>query len=195
MTTTAGSAEDVAYVVSLLPEIELIAEAALRAQVAEIWVECWHESSWERIEDAPKNPTLSGRRRPLVDHVRAVAQEAVAVADIVEARHGVVADRDTLLAAALLHDVSKLVEYRREDGGSGATSSFGELVQHAVYGAHKAIERGLSDELVHAIVSHTRRSGVAPRTLEAVILHYVDYLDTDVLLLDCGQRLDLQQRW
>jgi hypothetical protein len=48
---------------------------------------------------------------------------------------------------------------------------------------------------VHAIVSHTRRSGVAPRTLEAVILHYVDYLDTDVLLLDCGQELDVQQRW
>jgi putative nucleotidyltransferase with HDIG domain len=195
LTITATSAEDVAYVVSLLPEIELIADAELRAHVAEIWVECWRESSWERIEDAPKNPTLSGRPRPLVEHVRAVTQEAVAAADIVEARHDVVANRDTLVAAALLHDVSKLVEYRRDDTGGGASSSFGKLVQHAVYGAHKAIVRGLSDEIVHAIVSHTRRSGVAPRTLEAVILHYVDYLDTDVLLLDCGQELDVQQRW
>jgi putative nucleotidyltransferase with HDIG domain len=195
VTSAAATAEDVAYVVSLLPELELIADAELRARVAEIWVECWHESSWERIEDAPKNPALSGRPRPLVDHVRAVTQEALAAADIVEARHDVVADRDTLLAAALLHDVSKLVEHRSDVTGAAMTSPFGELVQHAVYGAHKALERGLADEIVHAIVSHTRCSGVAPRTLEAVILHYVDYLDTDVLLLDAGQKPSLQQRW
>jgi putative nucleotidyltransferase with HDIG domain len=195
LTVVAHSAEDVAYVSSLLPEIDLITDGELRADVAAIWIECWHESSWERIEDAPKNPGLSRSDRPLYEHVRAVTQEAIAAADVVEARHGVVADRDTLLAAALLHDVSKLVEYRLDESGDAGSSPFGKLVQHAVYAAHKAIEKGLPDEIVHAIVSHTRRSRVPPRTLEALILHYVDYLDTDVLLLAAGQQLDLHKRW
>lgn len=195
MTVVEHSTEDVAYIISVLPEIELISDDELRARVVGIWIECWRESSWERIEDAPKNPALSRTARPLHEHVRAVTQEAIAVADVIEARHGVVADRDTLLAAALLHDVSKLVEYELDASGEATNSSLGTLVQHAAYAAHKAIEKDLPNEILHAILSHTRQSRLPPRTLEALILHYVDYLDTDVLLLGTGHQLDLHKHW
>ena len=195
MTRGSPSAEDDAYVRSVFPEIEQISDTELRARVIEIWIECWHESSWPQIEDAPKNPASLGVGRPLHAHVRAVTQEALAAAEIVEARHGIVADRDTLLAGALLHDVSKLVEY--EPGGvrGAGKSPRGKLIQHAVYGAHKAWEKELPEEVVHIIVSHTRNSRVPPRTLEALIIHYVDYLDTDALLFEAGEPLDLAQRW
>jgi putative nucleotidyltransferase with HDIG domain len=194
VTQTLHSAEDLEYVSALFPEIEQISDPDLRARVIEIWIECWHESSWARIEDAPKNPNLGTERR-LHEHVRAVTQEAVATAQIVEERHGIAVDRDTLLAAALLHDVSKLVEYQPEPSGGAGKSPLGRLAQHAVYGAHKAWEKGLSEEIIHIIITHTHNSGVPPRTLEGVIVHYVDYLDTDALLFDAGGKLDLHKRW
>lgn len=192
---SARSAEDVAYVTSVFPEVEDISDARLREQVIDIWVECWRESAWERIEDAPKNPNNLGSERRLHQHVRGVTQEAVATAEIVENLHGIAADRDTLLAAALLHDVSKLVEYQPDGAGSAETSPLGKLIQHAAYAAHKAWEKGVPDEVVHVIISHTRNSNKPPRTLEGLIVHYVDYLDTDALLFDAGAKLDLHKHW
>lgn len=189
------SAEDVAYVTSLLPEIESISDARLRQAVIEIWIECWRESDWERIEDAPKNPSNLGPERRLYQHVRGVTQQALATADIVQSLHGIVADRDVMLAAGLLHDVSKLVEYQPDGAGGARTSEFGKLIQHAAYGAHKAWEKGVPDEVVHIIISHTRNSNKPPRTLEGLIVHYVDYLDTDALLFDAGAKLDLHKHW
>ena len=194
MTQAVHSAEDVEYVSALFPEVELISDPELRARVIEIWIECWHESSWAHIEDAPKNPDL-GMGRPLHQHVRAVTQQAVATADIVRERHGIAADGDTLLAASLLHDVSKLVEYQSDGSGGTEKSRLGKLSQHGVYGAHKAWEKGLPEEIIHIIISHTHNSNVPPRTLEGVIVHYVDYLDTDALLFDAGGKLDLHKRW
>jgi putative nucleotidyltransferase with HDIG domain len=194
MTQTVHSAEDVDYIRALFPEVEQISDSELRAHVIEIWIECWHESSWARIEDAPKNPNL-GMGRRLHEHVRAVTQEAIATAAIVEERHGIQTDRDTLLAAGLLHDVSKLVEYQADGSGGAEKSPLGKLSQHGVYGAHKAWEKGVPDEVVHIIISHTHNSNVPPRTLEGVIIHYVDYLDTDALLFAEGGKLDLHKRW
>jgi putative nucleotidyltransferase with HDIG domain len=189
------SAEDIGYVTSVFPEIGDIADARLRDQVATIWIECWRESNWERIEDAPKNPANLGPERRLYQHVRGVTQQAVATAAIVESLHGITTDRDTLLAAGLLHDVSKLVEYQPDGAGGAETSAMGKLIQHAAYGAHKAWEKGVPDEIVHVIISHTRNSNKPPRTLEGLIVHYVDYLDTDALLFDAGAKLDLHKHW
>ena len=186
--------DDNAYITSLLPEIEDISDARLRGQVAAIWVECWRESRWERIEDVPKHPNL-GMGRGLIDHVRSVTQQALAAAEIVQARHGIAADRDTLLAAGLLHDVSKLIEYEPDGNGGARTTTHGELIQHAAYAAHKAWEHGLSEEIVHLILSHTPASNKPPQTLEGLILHYVDFLDTDALLFDAGAGLELHEHW
>jgi putative nucleotidyltransferase with HDIG domain len=180
------SRTDAEYVASLFPELEQISDPSLREKVVDIWVEVWHESSWEKIEDAPKNPANLPDNRSLVDHTRAVTLEALAAAKVLEEVHHISLDHDTIVAASLLHDVSKLVEYERGDDGA-RTSQTGRLIQHAVYGAHKAWTRDLPEEIVHIIVSHTQNSRKAPRTLECAVVHYVDYLDTDALLFDAGE--------
>jgi putative nucleotidyltransferase with HDIG domain len=177
--------EDTVYIRRLFPEIELIKDISLAQRVIEIWAETWHASEWVRIEDAPKNPSTLPANRTLVAHVRAVTQQTLAVAKIVKEIHDINVDTDVLLVGSLLHDVSKLLEY---GPGKGPTR-IRDLIQHGVYGAHKAMEKDLPIEVVHMIISHTMSSKKAPATLECVILHYVDYADSDALLWASNQPL------
>lgn len=186
----APTADDLAYVGRVFPELGQIADAELRDEVAGIWAEVWRESAWERIEDAPKNPNVPGQK--LYSHIRSVTLQAVATAEIMKEIHGKDFDRDVLVAGGLLHDVSKLVEYEPKDGGA-AKSHRGKLIQHAVYAAHKGWEHGLPEEVVHILVSHTHSSAVRPITWECVVIHYVDYLDSDALLQMAGKPLLLQR--
>lgn len=179
---------DRAYVQGLFPEVNGISDPELRGKVVDIWVETWRRSGWERIEDVPKNPETVGLRRNLVSHVRAVTAGALGIARAVGEFHGLRVNTDLLIAGCLLHDVSKLLEYEPRGEGAGK-SALGRLIQHAVYGVHMAIKYGLPLELAHIINSHTAESRLAPRTLEAVIIYYADYADSDVLLLEAGRPL------
>lgn len=184
---------DLEYVASVFPEVDEIESRDIRKKVLEIWVDIWQESGWERIEDAPKNPS-NVLERPLYVHIRSVTKQAVATAEIVRELHGIDYDRDVLVAAGLLHDVSKMIEYQPGEGGKKASSSKrGQLIQHAVYGAHKAWEKGMPDEIVHIIISHTHSSNKKPSTWESVVIHYVDYLDSDALLWEAGGKLLLSR--
>jgi len=100
-------------------------------------------------------------------------------------------DRDSLLTAAILHDVGKTRAYT-----AGPILDFtdeGKLIDHVVEGAlmvQKAIDsiegfpRTLRNRLVHAILAHhgalERGSPVVPKTLEAVALHHADWLDGSI---------------
>jgi hypothetical protein len=177
---------------ALLPEIAAIGDPVLAGAVVDIWLEFWEQSAWERLEDVPKNPK-SLADRPLLAHVRAVTQQAIAVGRIVQAQHGIAVDMDLLTAAALLHDVSKLREYAPEAGTPGVATRYGTLIQHGIGTAASVLHRGLPLDLAHLIITHTEASALPPRTIEAVILHYVDYADSDVLLMAEGQPLLLHR--
>jgi putative nucleotidyltransferase with HDIG domain len=127
----------------------------------------------------------------LVTHARTVAQLSLANAEVLERLHGIHYDRDALLVIALLHDVSKLVEYVDDQDGGAEKGEFGELIQHGVYGAFLMWQHALPLEWVHAVISHTPSSRVLPKTQEALIVRYVDFLDTDAMLLDIGDPLHL----
>lgn len=179
---------DRAYVRDLFPELVEISDRRLADKVVEIWAETWKASSWERIEDAPKNPETVHARHKLVPHTRAVTVQGIAMARAIQEFHDLPVNLDFVIAGCNLHDVSKLVEYEPRGAESGK-SKFGGMVQHAVYGVHKAFEHGLPLELVHIIGSHTIQSRMAPKTTEAIIVYYADYADSDALMLEAGQRL------
>jgi hypothetical protein len=160
----------------------LIADVQLADTVVDIWVEFWNTSEWERLEDVPKNPKSLGGR-PLLAHVRSVTQQAIATGRAVQECHDIPVDMDLLTAASLLHDVSKLVEYAPKAGTHGVSTKVGTLIQHGVMTASNVLNRGMSLEMAHLILSHTEASAVPPKTIEGVILHYVDYADSDVLLM------------
>jgi len=195
-TKTDTPAQDLERIRELLPEIADIRDEAMRTAVTAIWQEFWRESDWEDVAGIPKNPSApqAPQRVPdawsLVTHSRAVAQLALGTAETIRSLHGIQYDRDALLTLALLHDVSKIVEYEgsRE---SVRKSRTGELIQHGVLGAAKMLQHGLSIELAHGVISHTPTSNTFPKTHEALIIRYVDFLDTDAMLLDAGEQLYL----
>ncbi|HMT20340.1 MAG TPA: HD domain-containing protein [Promineifilum sp.] len=106
------------------------------------------------------------------------------------ARHYPHVDADLLVCGALLHDVGKAYEYSLADGF--AHSEDGRLVGHIVRGV-VLIERAAAElgfppdalqQLIHLIVSHHGTtewgSPIVPRTLEAVLLHQIDLLDSRI---------------
>jgi 3'-5' exoribonuclease len=121
----------------------------------------------------------------LLEHTLSMA----AVAEIL-AKHYPYVNRDLLLAGTLLHDMGKAIEYTTDP--SFAFSDDGRLVGHivrAVVIVEKAAEAIQMDAetlrlLVHMILAHhgTNEWGspVVPKTLEAILLHQIDLLDSRV---------------
>lgn len=179
-------------VLSTFPELLGIDDAALRDDVVDIWLEVLEESAWGRLGDVPKNPYGIPATESLVDHTRTVTRLALAVAEVTEELRGTTYDRDELIATANLHDVSKLMEFEPSEDG-GRASRFGHLIQHGTYGAHKMWQKGFRVEMVHNILAHTFTSKYVPQTWEAVIVHYVDYLDSDGLNLVHGAKLNIKK--
>lgn len=100
-------------------------------------------------------------------------------------------NRSLLIAGALLHDMGKVHEYSIE--GEFAFSDDGRLVGHIVR-AITMVETAAAEldiltpeqtrEIVHLIASHHGTlefgSPVTPKTLEAILLHQLDLLDSRV---------------
>ena len=164
-----------------LPEIELIGDEALRQRVAAVWQDIWAASRFDGVGDVPIGPDIPHAHLP---HNRAVVAMALQVADTLERFHGIEVDRDVLVAAGLLQDVSKLVEMAPADDDVEQTD-LGRGFQHAFWAAHKAFEHGLPMEVCEIVLNHTPQSPRFPASLEGKILWYVDQLD---LIAVTGER-------
>ncbi len=120
----------------------------------------------------------------LLEHTVSMAK----VADML-AEHYPIVDRDLLLAGTLLHDMGKVREYTIQ-GEFGFTED-GRLLGHIVR-AMLMVETAVANtslltddqsrQLLHLIASHHGKqewgSPVEPKTIEAVLLHQIDLLDS-----------------
>lgn len=177
------------YISAVFPELDLIQDVDLRQRVANVWLELLAASAYETIEECPYSldPAVD---LYLVEHVRATTRAVVAVADVFEEIHGIRLDRDRLVAAMLLHDSSKLLEWS-SDNGKKTKSDIGELFPHSYLGAHFALNAGLDWTMAHLIVSHTSATHQLPRTPEGVVIHYVDMACADIVRAVRGLPLHL----
>lgn len=119
----------------------------------------------------------------LIEHTVAVASLCVSLADRYE-----VVDRGLLITAALLHDIGKVDELQYTT--SIAYTPEGRLVGHVVLGVQRVrnaaqgagVEGGRLLRLEHAMLSHHGElewgSPRRPSTIEALLLHHADNLDT-----------------
>lgn len=138
----------------------------------------------------------------LLEHTLSMATLALTMAD-----HYPYVDRDLLLAGTLLHDAGKAIEYDISDGFQ--FSDDGRLVGHIVR-AITMVEQAAAEldafppeqlrHLVHLIASHHGKgewgSPVVPKTLEAVLLHQLDLLDSRVQgFFDHLNRDNGDERW
>ena len=122
----------------------------------------------------------------LLEHTLSV----IRLLDLV-ARHYQGINRDLLITGGILHDIGKIYEYRYDRMFD--YSDEGRLIGHIVIGLEMLDSRiakvegfpeQLAMELRHLIVSHhgTQEFGSPkrPKTLEALIVHFIDDLDAKV---------------
>ena len=129
-----------------------------------------------------------GFERGLAEHTLSMFGAANAVCAHYSEWYPTSINRSLLLAGVLLHDLGKIVDFKR----SGVTWEYsidGELVNHmahAVVMVHDACmatcaEPATERELTHMILSHHGQldwgSPVTPKIIEAQLLHFIDNMD------------------
>ncbi len=168
----------------VMPEFGAIKEAGLRDKTIAVWAEAMKEGGWtfDDLERMPFTLLIKSTEVSLVAHTLAVTRTALNIAEVLlEAYKGrVPIHRDILLSGALLHDVGKMFEFKRE-GGKFVQSENGRLLRHPVSGAAFASRFGLPQEVIHIIAAHSKEGDGLRRTIEAIIVNHADFVNFDVL--------------
>ncbi len=112
-------------------------------------------------------------------------------------------DRELLLAGALIHDIGKIREYAVNQQGIEVTTE-GELLGHIVMGVEMVSKKahGLDQKKItkikHLIASHHGEfewgSPVLPKTKEALVLHFVENMDSKLNRVNQLVSKDNQER-
>lgn len=134
----------------------------------------------EEIEKAGAVFTVSSphgsviAKRDVLNHTTALVELCEKTAEVVEKNYKIPINKDNLIAAAILHDIMKMFEWKRE--GEELEHS-GILLDHTILGVAELYHRGFPEEVLHLIASHAGEAGTTPpRNYEALILHYIDTL-------------------
>ncbi len=155
----------------LFPFIGHIKDDGIREKVIEVWVRVWKQSGYLTIEEAlmtgPPEDTLA-------KHINAVTNAAFTLASQYQQEYGLPVDLDILLAGALLHDVDKMIIYKKK-GNTVEVSDIGKRIPHGSYGGYVALEVGLPLEVVHMIITHSSACTWKPTSIEDIFLHYADF--------------------
>ncbi|GAB4310413.1 MAG: HD domain-containing protein [Candidatus Bipolaricaulota bacterium] len=167
----------------LLPEVDWIEDADLRAGVLAAYARALAEGGWVPA-DLNRIPftLLKASGVSYVEHVRAVTRIARAACDTFQEVFGdrVPLNRDVLLAGALLHDVGKLVEVEEVEGKFRKSRS-GKALRHPFSGAALAYAAGLPPEVVHIIAVHSKEGDPYPRSPEGAVVHHADFITFDAI--------------
>jgi len=133
-----------------------------------------------KIEEARTMFTVSSPsgtgsvERDVLNHSIALVDLCLKTADSIENSYGVPINRDHLVAAALLHDLMKIFEYKKGKDGIEHT---GILLDHSMLAVAEFYYRGIPEQVIHIIASHFGEAGpTPPRNFEALIFHYCDTL-------------------
>lgn len=169
---------------SLIPELEMIEDVDLRERTVKVWEEAMVRRGWT-VADLAKMPftlLIPGTDVNIIEHTRAVTLSSLKIGEVLEEKYrGKIAiHRDFLISGALLHDVGKLFEYKKEEGRF-VKSEEGELLRHPVSGAAFAFCHGLPQEVVHIVAAHSKEGDGTRRTVEAIIVNHADFVNFDVL--------------
>ena len=188
----------------LFPMLNEIKSKELQSGVTEIAIEIANEMAWESFHDIPKNLDHE-RNRSLLVHINGVTDIALKMAEMYKNTQGLEYDKDLLIAACLLHDISKPVECEPDHTKKKTSDSLvlpakkseiGHYMPHASYAAHKILEKKLGIKLAHIVTTHTHQSNVRGIGWEAAILFYADFVDSDAGITMAGEGEKLfMQKW
>jgi hypothetical protein len=161
-------------VVGLYPDVKKIGDAKLRQAVIDVYQEMWAQSGWKDMADLPTSGDIP---YPNLPHTQCVVTMSLAMADALEKHHGIKVNRDYLIAAAVLQDASKVVEYAPGPDGKAVRTEIGKQYPHGFWCAHLAVEKGVPHEVGHVMLTHSSSAPKFPETLEGKILYFADQMD------------------
>lgn len=178
-----------------IPEIGALHDPDIRHKAALVFASFLKESTYQRISEAPAFPGLS--KYDLARHTRQVVQVAMSMADTFKNLWGIEPRHDILLAAAILHDCSKLVEY---DGREGKKSALGRTFLHAQLAGVRCYEAELPNDVANLVTLHPftpPHIHLTPPNIEFVILTYADLGAVDPIFFIEGlpTHLDIKKRF
>lgn len=185
--------KDKEYIKKLFPSIDKIKDKDICGKVIKTWYEGWKRSNFHRIEDLHQfEPARDLIKYTNVEHTNQVCQAVETVAVMVKEMLNIQINMDYLLAGTVLHDVDKIVIF---DSETGNYTSTGHQFPHTVMGTSMALMEGLPEEVAHIIGAHSSTFPVIPpRSIEAVILYYVDQMVSQASYLARGLDLNLVVR-
>jgi len=171
-------------ILKFLPEIKKIKDKNLREKVILTWEEGVKLGGWETkdLEKIPFTLLLPDTKISLIEHTRAVTNTALRVSEILKKFYGdkVRINLDVILAGGILHDVGKLLEYKKEKGKI-AKSDKGKFLRHPFSGVNLAYKLGIPDEILHTIAAHSKEGDFGSRTIEGIIINHSDFINFEVL--------------
>ena len=161
-----------------IPEINLIYNAALREKVVKVWQEALMRGGWT-LEDLDKIPftlLIKDCKISFCEHTRGVTKTAIAMAKAISETYGerISLNMDYLTAGAILHDVGKLLEYKKSDSGYVKSRS-GELLRHPFSGVMICGKFDMPEEVVHMIATHAKEGDLGKRIPEGNIINHADF--------------------
>jgi 7,8-dihydroneopterin 2',3'-cyclic phosphate phosphodiesterase len=110
--------------------------------------------------------------RDLIKHTVSLTELCFETAKSLEKNFGLKINSDYIVAAALLHDIMKVFEWKKTKSGFEHT---GVMLDHSFLGVAELYQRGFPEEVIHIVASHFGENGpTPPRSYEALILHYLD---------------------
>ena len=164
----------------LIPEFNLIEDSKLRERTLKVWEIALKAGGWE-VKDLKIMPfTLLIEPCPcsMLEHIRGVTRVSIEAGKALQSiyKDKLKINRDYLISGALLHDIGKLVEYK-EENGKFMQSKCGTLLRHPISGVGLCYSRGIPEEVMHIIASHSWEGDRSKRTPEAVIVHHADFIN------------------
>jgi putative nucleotidyltransferase with HDIG domain len=171
---------------AIFTEFNLIQDDDLRTRTLNCWIDAMEQGEWE-VDDLDVIPfTLLIPNCPTSfrKHVQAVTQTAIASARVLTQfyKSDYHIDMDVITSGGLLHDIGKLLEYKR-NGNTFIKSEQGKLLRHPFSGAALATKNGLPDPIVHVIATHAKEGDQGYRSPEAIIVHHADFMNFEPLKL------------
>lgn len=162
----------------LIPEFNEIHDADLREKTVKAFAMAIERGGWN-ADDLAKIPftlLIKDTTVSFLEHTRAVTQVCMGMARALMPIYGprMPINWDVLISGAILHDVGKLLEYKRENG-QFVKSASGKLLRHPFSGVQMATLAGLPDSVVHIIAVHAHEGDSGKRTTEGILLHHADF--------------------
>ncbi len=173
-------------ITNLFPELNEIKDLELREKVSKsiekaIKLGGWSEEDFKYIPATLLIPGLLSKNQvaqiSLIDHIRAVTQMCIATFETYSKLGlGEKLNRDELIAGALLHDVGKFTEYKKDSTGKIIQTLEGSQIRHPAMGLELVSEFNLPIVVRQAIIFHSKEGDQINRLPEVDIIHRVDFL-------------------